>query len=66
MSKSDFDKIKIYKRAELQKENKKVIIKATTKMLENSMFYCENLDSVFKTTGQTFQIQKKFKIEDYK
>jgi hypothetical protein len=62
----DYDKIKIYKRQELQDSNKKITIKVESKNLGNGMFLCEKLISVGKVDGQTRQVQKKFKIEDYR
>ncbi|WP_018343687.1 hypothetical protein [Cytophaga aurantiaca] len=65
LAKSDYDKIKIYKRKELQDHNKKVRIEAEARYLGNGMFVCEKLISVKKVHGDTFQTQSKFKIEDY-
>jgi hypothetical protein len=65
LAKSDYDKIKIYKRKNLQDHNKKIRIKAQVKNLGNDMFVCEKLISVEKVQGRTFQVQEKFKIEDY-
>lgn len=65
LNKSDYEKIKIHKRQELQNKNKKIKIMAEGKNLGNGMFLCEKLISIDKVDGQTQQIQKKFKIDDY-
>jgi len=65
LSKSDYDKIKIYKRKELQDKNKKVRIEVEARNLGHRMFLCERLVSVKKVSGHTFQTPSKFKIEDY-
>ena len=61
----DYNKIKIYKRQKLQDENKKVQIFAFVEKIDNKLYYCKNLDKVLVVDGQTFQVQKKFLIEDY-
>ncbi len=65
LDKSDYDKIKIYKRQELQDQNKKIRINLVGNYLGNGMLLCKKLISVDKVDGQTLQIQKKFKIDDY-
>ena len=65
LNQSDYDKIKINKRQELQDNNKKIRIKVEEKNLGNGMLRCEKLISIDKIDGHTFQVQKKFKIDDY-
>ncbi len=61
----DYDKIKIYKRQELQASNKKIRIKAETRKLNNQLSICTKLIFIDKLDGVTLQQQKKFKIDDY-
>ena len=65
LDQSDYDKIKINKRQKLQDNNKKIRIKVEGKNLGNGMLRCEKLISIEKIDGHTFQVQKKFKIDDY-
>jgi hypothetical protein len=44
----------------------KVVINASVSDFSNGIYYCDSLLSVKKVEGQTFQIEKKFRIEDYK
>lgn len=62
---ADYDRIKIYKRRQLQTDNKKVRIKANVRQFYNGYFYCKELVSVDIVDGETLQQQKKLKIEDY-
>ena len=61
----DYDQIKIYKRRQLQTNNKKIRIKANVRQFDNGYFYCNELLSVDLVNGETLQRQKKLKIEDY-
>jgi len=61
----DYNKIKIHKRQKLQDANKKVRIEASVSNIDNKMYYCEKLEKISVVDGQTFQIQKKFRIDDY-
>ena len=61
----DYDKIKIFKKQELQANKKKIRIKAQSKDLGNGLSICTKLISVDKLDGLTMQKEKKFKIEDY-
>ena len=65
LEKQDYDKIKIYKRQDLQDNDKKVRIFSKVKRIDNKLYFCENLDSLKVIDGKTFQIQKKLRIEDY-
>jgi hypothetical protein len=60
-----YDKIKIYKRQELQASNKKIRIKAETQKLSSQVLICTKLISIDKLDGVTLQQEKKFKIDDY-
>ena len=62
---SDYDRIKTHRRQVLQNDNKKVIIKSEVELIENGIYNCVELKSVQVVDGQTLQLQKKFKIEDY-
>ena len=62
---ADYDRIKIYKRRELQTDTKKIRIKADVRQFDNGFFYCKELLSVDIVDGVTLPRQKKFKIEDY-
>lgn len=62
---ADYDRIKIYKRRQLQTDNKKIRIKANVRQFDNGYFYCKELVSVEMVDGETLQRQKKLKIEDY-
>jgi hypothetical protein len=61
----DYNRIKIYKRQKLQDDNKKVRIEALVTILDSGLFKCEKLNRVDLVAGETFQRQKKLKIEDY-
>ena len=61
----DYDKIKVHKRIKLQTEEKKIVISAKVIDYSNGLFYCDSLLNIEKVDGQTLQIEKKFKIEDY-
>jgi hypothetical protein len=65
LDKSDYEKIKIYKRQELQDQNKKIRINILGSYIGNKMLHCKKLISVDKVDGQTLEIEKKFKIDDY-
>ena len=62
---ADYDQIKIYKRRQLQTDNKKIRIKANVRQFDKGYFYCKELLSVDMVDGETLQRQKKLKIEDY-
>ena len=62
---ADYDKIKIYKRQDLQTSKKKIRIIAERKDLGNGISICTKLISVDKLDGLTMQKGKKFKIDDY-
>ena len=62
---NDYEKIKIYRRQELIDTKKKIRIKAEVKDLGKGMALSTNLISINKVDGETLQINKKFKIEDY-
>ncbi len=62
---SDYDKIKIYKRKDLQDNNEKIVINASVIDYSNGILYCDTLLNIRKVNGKTFQIQKKFRIDDY-
>lgn len=61
----DYNKIKIYKRQKLQDEKKKVRISALVRKIDNKLYYCEKLEKVELIDGETLQVQRKFRIEDY-
>lgn len=62
----DYEKIKIYKRQDLFDTKKKIRIKIEVRDLGFEMALSTNLLSVTKVDGQTFQISRKLKIEDYR
>jgi hypothetical protein len=62
---SDYDKLKKYKRKELQDEGKKIKIVADVKRLNDKLFYCVDLKSVDKVEGKTLLQSRKWKIDDY-
>lgn len=62
---NDYEKIKIYRRQELIDTKKKIRIKAEVKDLGTGMALSKDLISINKVDGETLQINKKFKIEDY-
>jgi len=62
---TDYNKIKIHKRKDLQDNNKKIVINAMVTDYTSGIFYCDSLISIEKVDGQTLQIQKKFRIDDY-
>ncbi len=62
---SDYDKIKIYKRKDLQTSHTKIHIKTRVKSLENKLFLCKDLISVDRISGETYPANGKWKIEDY-
>jgi len=49
----------------LQDEKKKVVIVAKVIRIDNKLYYCHKLENMEVVEGNTFQIQKKLKIEDY-
>jgi hypothetical protein len=63
---NDYDKIKIYKRQDLLDTKKKIRIKIEIYDLGYGMALDKKLISVNKVDGQTFQINPKLKIEDYR
>ena len=65
LEKEDYEKIKIHKRQDLQDNNKKVIISASVIDYSKGIYFCDSLINIKKEDGQTLQIQKKFRIEDY-
>lgn len=62
---ADYDRIRIYKRRQLQTDNKKIRIKANVRQFENGYFYCKELLYVDMVDGETLPRQKKLKIDDY-
>ncbi len=62
---ADYDKIKVHKRIELQQDEKKIVISAQVTDYSYGLFYCDSLINIEKVEGQTLQLEKKFKIEDY-
>jgi hypothetical protein len=62
----DYNKINIFNRQELLNTKKKIRIKTEVRDLGLGMALCTNLLSVSKVDGQTLQINKKLKIEDYR
>ena len=65
LDKTDYKKIKIHKRQDLQDNNKKIVISASVTNYSHGLYFCDSLIDIKKTDGQTLQIQKKFTIEDY-
>ena len=63
---NDYDKIKIYKRHDLLDTKKKIRLKAEVQDLGFGMALEKKLISINKVDGQTFQINPKLKIEDYR
>ena len=61
----DYDRIKIFKRQQLQAENKKIRVKAQCKEIANGLSICKKLISVDKINGLTMQQEKKMRIDDY-
>lgn len=62
----DYEKIKIYKRQDLLDTKKKIRIKTEVRDLGFGMALSTKFLSVTKIDGQTFQISRKLKIEDYR
>ena len=62
----DYEKIKMYKRQDLLDTKKKIRIKAEVRDLGFGMALSTKLLTVSKVVGQTFQINNKLKIEDYR
>ena len=65
LEKSEYDRIRIHRRKELQMSKKKIRLKVQGKDLGNGMVICKNLISIYKIDGVTLQVQKKYKIDDY-
>lgn len=63
---NDYEKIKIYKRQDLLDAKKKIRIKTEVRDLGFGMVLSTKLLSVSKVDGQTLQVNKKLKIEDYR
>lgn len=61
----DYNQIKTHKRKDLQDNNKKIVINAIVSDYTKGIYYCDSLISIEKVDGQTLQIQKKFRIDDY-
>ena len=61
----DYNRIKVYKRKDLQDNNKKIVISANVLDYSGGIYYCDSLISIDKVSGQTLQIEKKFRIDDY-
>ena len=51
---------------QLRNNNQKVRLKLITVQLSDNLRICDKIVSIQKVTGETLQIQKKFKIEEYK
>ena len=65
---ADYDRIRIFKWRELLNEEKKVVIKARTKYIDNfpvTLLYCKELMDVSLIDGKTYPQRSKFRIEDY-
>ena len=62
----DYEKIKIYKRQELLDKKQKIRVKIEGRKLGYGMVLATKLLAVTKIDGQTFQINPKMKIEDYR
>jgi hypothetical protein len=65
-TKDDYSKINIFNRQELLDTKKKIRIKTEVRDLGLGMALCTRLLSVNKVDGQTFQVGKKLKIDDYR
>lgn len=65
MNKADYAHITRFRYKRLQAKHQKVHLKFTAKQLGNGMFACQSSISIDLIPGQTLQIQRKFKIEDY-
>ena len=65
LEEDDYSKIKKYKYRDLEAHYNKVRISATVSELHPGLFYCERLNKVEVTKGQTLPFSSKFKIEDY-
>jgi hypothetical protein len=66
LTKDDYSKINIFNRQELLDTKKKIRIKTEVRDLGLGMALCTRLLSVNKVDGQTFQVSKKLKIDDYR
>jgi hypothetical protein len=63
---NDYERIKVYKRQNLLDTKKKIRLKMTVRNLGLGMALCTKLISVNKVDGQTYQVNPKLKIEDYR
>jgi hypothetical protein len=63
---NDYEKIKAYKRQDLLETKTKIRIKMTVRDLGPGMALSTKLLSINKVDGQTYQINPKLKIEDYR
>ena len=61
----DYNKIKIYKRKDLQEENKKVHIKSMVQKIDSGLYNSIELKKIEVVEGLTKPKQGKLKIEDY-
>lgn len=63
--KKDYKKIRKYKLKELQTKEMKVFIELKGKKIGDGLIYCEELITVSTLKGQTYEVPRKFAIEDY-
>lgn len=65
LEKPDYDRIKIYKRKDLQSEGKRIDIEAEVIRVDEGMFYCSKLLKVEKLDGETSIKSNKWRVDDY-
>lgn len=65
LEKKDYKQIKKYKLQDLQDQGEKINILLRFKTLDYELIYCNELLLVKKIKGRTFEVPRKFAIEDY-
>ena len=65
LDKADYGQIQKYKLDDLIRDYEKVNITLDFRLLGDGLYFCTNLLVTEKIEGQTYQIPRKFAIEDY-